>query len=57
MALGRMIAMFMVMMMGGPPEGEGDQDRLLGDQVDVLVTREDGRVECARHHDNWDGVD
>ena len=49
--------MFMVMMMGGPPEGEGDQDRLPGDRVDVLVTREDGRVECARHHDDWDEVD
>ena len=57
MALGRMIAMFMVMMMGGPPEGEGGQDRLPGDQVDVLVTREDGRIECARHHDDWDEVE
>ena len=52
-----MIAVFMVMMMGGSPGEEGDQDRLPGDQVDVIVTREDGRVECARHHDDWDGVD
>ena len=57
MALRRMVAMFVVMMMGGPPEGEGEGDRLPGDQVDVIATREDGRVECVRHHDDWDGVD
>ena len=57
MTLGRMIAVFTVMMMGGPPEGEEDHDRLPGDRVDVLVTSEDGRIECARHHDDWDGVD
>jgi len=57
MALRRVISVLVVMMMGGPPGGEEDHDRLPGDQVEVIVTTAEGRVECVRHHDDWDGVD
>ena len=46
-----------VMMMGGSPGGDEGQDRLPGDQVDIIVTTAEGRVVCAPHHDDWDEVD
>jgi len=48
---------FSAMMMGGPPGGGEEQDRLPGDREEILVTSEDGRIECARHHDDWVDVD
>jgi len=57
MTVRHMIAALTVMMMGGPPEGGEDQGRLIGDRDEILVTSEDGRIECARHHDDWMDVD
>ena len=53
----RSMSVLVVMMMGGSPRGDEGQDRLLGDQVDVIVTTAEERVVCAPHHDDWDEVD
>ena len=57
MAFGRLLQVFVVMMIGGPPGGEEDHDRLPGDRMEVITTTAEGRIECVRHHDDWDGVD
>ena len=51
------MSVLVVMMMGGSPGEDEGQERLQGDQVDVVVTTAEGRVVCTPHHDDWDGVD
>ena len=57
MAFRRSTFVLVVLMMGGSPGGDKGQDRLPGDQVDIIVTTAEGRVVCAPHHDDWDKVD
>ena len=57
MAFGRMLLVLVVMMMSGSRGGEEEHDRLPGDQIEIVVTMAEGRIECARHHNDWDNVD
>ena len=55
MAFSRLMPILLLMMMGGPG-GVGQDERLEGDEVKMIVFAANGILVCAVHHDDWTGV-